>query len=146
MCRSRRWFVMTYGASNPASHVSFGPRWWRGFASKVDSLADTYKHSAVGQLKCEAGKYLVVIYSSAESGEASSRPHLRPVPFREAHYTRMVKAILRRDDDIPPDYVFLLADGKVPSRIELGLHVRVSCLVVAFRLQFVFMLSRSCSA
>eukprot|EP00969_Alexandrium_andersonii_P286123 12649669-Alexandrium_andersonii.AAC.1 len=47
-------------------------------------IADQLSASAIGSMVGERGQhYIAVVYDSALAGQASSRPHLRIVPFRD---------------------------------------------------------------
>ena len=85
------------------------------------AVAALINETGLGDLSTLAKKTNVaILYEAAKSGEASARPHLRPVPFREAHCLRMVRgafsAVATSEEghvEIPDNCIFFLADGKV---------------------------------
>ena len=85
------------------------------------AVAELINETGLGDISTLAKKTNVaILYEAAKSGEASARPHLRPVPFRDAHCMRMVRgafsAVATSEEghaEIPSNCIFFLADGKV---------------------------------
>ena len=72
------------------------------------------------------------MYEAAKAGEASARPHLRPVTFRDDHCQRTVRGALNaaaassgiENVEIPSNVIVFLADGEVhgnESKLTKGL-------------------------
>ena len=83
-----------------------------------------FVETAVGQLKGSgggAGPFVGVFYGCGQSGEATARPHLRIVCYREAHCLHLVKGALNGatgTDEFPEGHLFVKADGKTRGNLD----------------------------
>ena len=85
----------------------------------ADALATMIKYSVICKCEVSANRaHVVVIYDAALAGEASARPHLRIVPFRDQHYTRSIRAALSAASgpeltSIADGWLYITFDGHV---------------------------------
>ena len=95
----------------------------------IDGVRDLLKSAPAGRLSGTSGgqgPYVGVVYSCSRAGEASSRAHLRIVPYREQHCQRMLKGAIQAGaaaDEIPRHdlsggQLFILCDGKCHPNIN----------------------------
>lgn len=82
-------------------------------------FAEQLKNTPFNDLHGEPGtNYVLVVYDSKLAGESSSSPHLRPPPFQQARFRKLLHGIfgLRNDfEEVPVGDCFLFLDGPRPS-------------------------------
>ena len=82
----------------------------------ADALVALFKTVSFASVEYVANqKHLGVLYDCKLAGQASARPHLRIVPFRDAQSQRTIRAALALGDgkSIPTGHIYFLMDGHV---------------------------------
>ncbi|CAK0877160.1 unnamed protein product, partial [Prorocentrum cordatum] len=84
--------------------------------STEQQIADVMKQSAVSKARPnrEKKEHVLIVYDAKQSGESMTAPHDRVAPFRSAHYSKLISAVLKMRGDtenLSDGDVFLVYDA-----------------------------------